>query len=69
MAEAQHKFIAVEITSDGWFTGEHKGFSTQQEAPDGAKAMIRTAPQGHSIYAYKALARIDMDVTYDVTME
>lgn len=66
MAEPKNKFIAVIINADGQPDGQPKYFPTRNDAREGAKEMIRTAQQGHSVYLFEAFAFMEMSVTYDL---
>ena len=69
MAAPNEPFIVTLISPSGAAVGAARFFPTQAEAVDGAKDMIRVAPQGHSVYAYKAFAHIDMSVTYNTVID
>lgn len=66
MAEPKNKFLAIVITPDGQPAGSPKYFPTRNDARDGAKEMIRTAPQDHSVYLFEAFASLEATVTYDL---
>lgn len=66
MAAPVNKFFAVVIDGSGQPSGPPAWFATRNNATEGVKEMIRVAPQGSSVYIYKAVTHIDMTVTYSV---
>lgn len=66
MAEPKNKFVAIVINADGQPDGSPKYFPTRNDAREGAKEMIRTAPQGYSVYLFEAFAFMEMTVSYDL---
>ena len=69
MAQPNNQFVGVLINGTGDAAGDPQYFLNQAAAAEGAKEMIRAAPQGYSIYVYKVFAHIDMLVSYTTVID
>ena len=66
MTAPLHKFIVLTVDSRGERIGAPEFVDTRNAATEGAKEMIRKASQGASVYIYKAVSHLEMNVTYNV---